>query len=212
MWCEELWRFVRRRAKLAWFGLAFAMAVVGFAAEPTISVAVQPRYPWNGLVDIRFTLAGESGTKYDTSFTARDVAGGTNLTMRTLYKSNGVAANPAKESLLPGNYSWVWDAQVDLGTGTVLDHVALTVETAAATFGYSVKFNANGGTGTMSNESFTYGTAKALTANAFKRTGYTFQGWATSASGAVKYTNKQSVSNLTATAGGTVNLYAVWKK
>ena len=78
-------------------------------------------------------------------------------------------------------------------------------------FPYSVKFNANGGTGTMANESFTYGTAKALTANAFTREGYTFQGWATSASGAKVYNDKQSVSNLTATANGTVNLYAQWR-
>ena len=75
---------------------------------------------------------------------------------------------------------------------------------------YSVKFNANGGSGSMSNESFTYGTAKALTANAFTRTGYTFGGWATSANGAKAYNDKQSVSNLTSTAGGTVNLYAKW--
>ena len=75
---------------------------------------------------------------------------------------------------------------------------------------YTVKFNANGGTGTMANESFTYGTSKALTANAFTRTGYSFQGWATSASGAKTYSDKQSVNNLTATAGGTYNLYAKW--
>ena len=77
---------------------------------------------------------------------------------------------------------------------------------------YSVKFNKNGGTGTMADESFTYGTAKALTANAFTRTGYTFKGWATS-SGATSaaYTNGQSVSNLTATANGTVTLFAVWQ-
>ncbi len=77
---------------------------------------------------------------------------------------------------------------------------------------YSVKFNKNGGTGTMADESFTYGTAKALTANAFTRTGYTFKGWATS-SGATTaaYTDKQSVSNLTATANGTVTLFAVWQ-
>ena len=56
----------------------------------------------------------------------------------------------------------------------------------------------------MANESFTYGTAKTLTANAFTRTGYTFKGWATS-SGATSaaYTDKQSVKNLTATAGAT---------
>jgi len=50
-----------------------------------------------------------------------------------------------------------------------------------------------------------------LTANAFTRTGYTFQGWATSANGAKVYNDKQSVSNLTETSGAVVNLYAVWK-
>ncbi len=78
--------------------------------------------------------------------------------------------------------------------------------------GYTVKFNKNGGTGTMANESFTYGVAKALTANAFQRVNYKFVGWATSASATTAtYTDKQSVSNLTATPDATVNLYAVWK-
>lgn len=77
---------------------------------------------------------------------------------------------------------------------------------------YTVKFNKNGGTGTMANETFTYGVAKALTANAFQRVNYKFMGWATSASATTAtYSNKQSVSNLTATPDGTVNLYAVWK-
>ena len=77
---------------------------------------------------------------------------------------------------------------------------------------YTVKFNKNGGTGTMANETFTYGVAKALTANAFQRVNYKFVGWATSASATTAtYSNKQSVSNLTATPDATVNLYAVWK-
>lgn len=76
---------------------------------------------------------------------------------------------------------------------------------------YTIKFNSNGGSGTMSNLSMTYGTAKALTSNSFTRTGYTFAGWATSSSGSVAYSNGASVNNLTATNGGTVNLYAVWK-
>ncbi|GEM_PF-878836 len=75
---------------------------------------------------------------------------------------------------------------------------------------YSVHFNANGGEGSMTNESFTYGIEKALTANAFTRTGYKFDGWATSAKGTKVYDNSQSVSNLTATNGGTVDLYAHW--
>ena len=99
-------------------------AVAGFAAE-SISITATPRYPWNGKVDLKFTIDGTSGTKYDTSFTAKDVAGGTNLTMKTLYKSNGSAANVAKEQLLPGTYNWVWDATADLGECTVLKVVVV---------------------------------------------------------------------------------------
>ena len=75
---------------------------------------------------------------------------------------------------------------------------------------YQVKYNANGGSGTMSNSTHTYGTAKALTTNAFTRTGYKFAGWATTSDGSVEYSDGQSVSNLTTTANATVNLYAKW--
>ena len=77
---------------------------------------------------------------------------------------------------------------------------------------YYVKFNGNGNTGgSMSNQTFTYDTGQNLTANSFKRKGYSFQGWATSASGGVVYSNGQNVKNLTSANGGTVNLYAVWQ-
>jgi uncharacterized repeat protein (TIGR02543 family) len=45
----------------------------------------------------------------------------------------------------------------------------------------TVTFNANGGTGSMSNESSS--TSKSLTANTFTRSGYTFLGWNTAANG-----------------------------
>ena len=103
---------------------AVMLGGLAIAAE-SISITATPRYPWNGKVDLKFTIDGTSGTKYDTSFTAKDVAGGTNLTMKTLYKSNGSAANVAKEQLLPGTYNWVWDATADLGEGTVLEKVVV---------------------------------------------------------------------------------------
>ncbi len=95
---------------------------------------------------------------------------------------------------------------------------------------YYVSFTGNGATsGSMSNQTFTYDQAQALTANVFTRQ-YTvtynansgsvspasatataaFNGWATSANGAKVYNNQQSVSNLTVTPGGTVDLYANW--
>ena len=75
---------------------------------------------------------------------------------------------------------------------------------------YQVKYNANGGSGTMANSMHEYGTVKALTANGFAKTGYTFAGWSTTAGGAKAYDNQASVTNLSSTNGDTVNLFAVW--
>ncbi len=91
---------------------------------------------------------------------------------------------------------------------TTRTNVQATAQWTANT--YAVKFNANGGSGTMNNQSFEYDVAKNLTANAFTNAGKEFKGWATSASGSVAYADKANVKNLTATANGTVNLYAVW--
>ena len=64
--------------------LLFGVAVSAVAAEPGITVEARQRYPWNGLVDLKFTITGESGTKYDTSFVAKDMVGGTNIAMKTI--------------------------------------------------------------------------------------------------------------------------------
>lgn len=75
---------------------------------------------------------------------------------------------------------------------------------------YTIKFNANGGSGSMSDLAMTYGTAKNLTANSFTRTGYDFLGWSTSNTATTAtYADKASVKNLVTS--GTVTLYAVWK-
>lgn len=78
---------------------------------------------------------------------------------------------------------------------------------------YTIKFNANGGSGSMSNmTSCYYDNSYTLTANAFTKTGYTFLGWSTSSTAtSATYANKASVSKLSSTNGATVNLYAVWK-
>ena len=83
---------------------------------------------------------------------------------------------------------------------------------------YTVVYNANkpsGASGTVTgvttSSSHTYDTQKALSADGFTLTGWTFQGWATSANGNVVYENGAQVKNLTAENDGTVNLYAVWK-
>jgi uncharacterized repeat protein (TIGR02543 family) len=74
---------------------------------------------------------------------------------------------------------------------------------------YTVVFNANGGSGSMSNQSFTYDVYQNLRTNTFTRSGYAFIGWATSPSGSVVYDDAEYVRNLAT--GGTVNLYAKWE-
>jgi len=70
--------------------------------------------------------------------------------------------------------------------------------------GNTVTFNANGGTGTMANQ--TASTATALTSNAFTRTGYTFAGWNTIAGGGgTSYANGASFPFSAST-----TLYAQW--
>ena len=65
----------------------------------------------------------------------------------------------------------------------------------------------------MSNLSMTYNTAKNLTTNAYAKSGYQFMGWGSSATDtSVDYANGASVNNLTTTNGGTVRIYAIWRK
>ena len=75
---------------------------------------------------------------------------------------------------------------------------------------YSVTFNANGGTGSMNNQTLTYDESQELTANGFEYTGHTFIGWATTSDGDVVYTDHQMVINLSTKQDDVVNLYAIW--
>jgi uncharacterized repeat protein (TIGR02543 family) len=96
----------------------------------------------------------------------------------------------------------------------LVKNVAFTIA-AAPPKTYKVKFNANGGKlakgKKMAAQTFTYGKAKKLRKNKFKRKGYVFVGWAKRKNGPVAYKNAQKVKNL-AKAGKTVTLYAVWAK
>ena len=69
-------------------------------------------------------------------------------------------------------------------------------------------FNANGGNGSMSNMTISTDSQVKLTINAFERAGYTFMGWATTASGGVEYTDGASY---TMGINNTYTLYAVWQ-
>ncbi|MGI6033354.1 MAG: InlB B-repeat-containing protein [Coriobacteriales bacterium] len=78
---------------------------------------------------------------------------------------------------------------------------------------YTVKFDANGGKGTVADETISYDETKALTKNSFTRSGYKFTGWNTEAKGTgTAYADGASVKNLTEEDGATITLYAQWQK
>lgn len=92
-----------------------------------------------------------------------------------------------------------------IGTGTsstVRCWVKATVFPYAT---YSVKYDANGGTGAPGAQTKTYGSNLKLSSTVPKRTGYNFKGWATSKTGSVIYS-----PGATYTANSGVTLYAVW--
>ena len=75
---------------------------------------------------------------------------------------------------------------------------------------YKVAYDPNGGEGQTVTNDATYDAEFAVSTNLFTRTGYTFAGWTTNLSSAVKFQPSDSVSNLTAKAGATVTMYATW--
>ena len=79
---------------------------------------------------------------------------------------------------------------------------------------YEVAFDANGGTGTMSNQRFTSGVPQTLTANSYTNAGSYFLGWNLVQGGGTSgdfFTDEALIStDFTNIGGDTVTLYAQW--
>ena len=75
---------------------------------------------------------------------------------------------------------------------------------------YNIRFDGNkASSGNMDAEYILYDETKPLTANAYKKTGYTFAGWNTKADGSGKtYHDEDNVLNLAT--NGVITLYAQW--
>ena len=96
--------------------------------------------------------------------------------------------------------------------GDAATRKAISFNAAWTAHHYSVHYEANGASGEMDDQDFTYDDAgQALSANSFTREGYTFIGWNTAADGSgTGYDDGQQTPNVTATDGATVTLYAQW--
>ena len=108
----------QKKARRIWwtsFVIAICLMPKQSRAELGVVVSAQTRYPWSGIVDLSFAVQGDAGKKYNVSFVAKDLDGGTNVTMSTIYKNDGARTELPVE-LASGTYSWTWDARTDLGS------------------------------------------------------------------------------------------------
>ena len=130
-----------------------------------------------------------------------------------LYANSGNFTLPAPAEVTGYTFAGWFTTQAD-GT-QVQDDATLTADlTLYAQWtanSYTVTFEANGGEGSMNQQTFTYDVKQTLTPNAFTRTGYSFTGWNTQADGnGSTYGDEAEILNLTTEANGSITLYAQW--
>lgn len=140
----------------------------------------------------------------------------------------GTASNWNRTGVYPGNTYHLGTATKTVNKGTTSQTVAISFrgyfgsgsssaayrngtsgtanQTLAAKPSYTVSYNANGGSGAPGNQTKWYGVTLKLSSTKPSRTGYSFQGWATSSGGSVAY-----ASGANYTGNAALTLYAVWK-
>ena len=103
-----------------------------------------------------------------------------------------------------------YSVTIKVSDGTISDSktFSMTVDVSDANKTYTVTFNENGGSGTMSVQSFNATTPQSLTLNAFTRAGYTFKGWNTTKEG----TGDSYNDGASYTAVTNATLYAQWEE
>lgn len=143
-------------------------------------------------------------------------AEGTGLTYAWYFRAAGTSTW-GTSNITTATYSTSMDTDARIGREVycvVTDAYGNTAtsDIAALNATYTIIYNKNGGTGSMSNSLHDYRTAKPLSTNVFTRPGYTFLGWSTSSTAtSATYTDKQSVSKLTYNSAS-ITLYAVWSQ
>lgn len=180
--------------------------------------------------------ASSGGSKYGTTYTSNAsatlYAHWTILTYTVSYNANGGSDAPSSQTKTYGTdlklsstiptrsgYDFLgWatssDGDVAYAAGAYYKtNSAITLYAKWKLSTYTVKFNANGGQGTISDKSYEIDKSYTLpSASGLFREDYNFLGWSTSSTATnPTYTDGALVKNLTS-AGSTITLYAVWQE
>ncbi len=163
-------------------------------------------------------MSNKNSTAYAAGTAVNDNLGATSgtVTLTAQWKNNSITLPSATKT----GYTfagWFTDSGLTQSAGAAgASYTPAEAKTLYAKWTentYTIEFNNNDGSGTMTSiTGVKYTEEKALTANTFTKTGYDFDGWSTTKGGAKVYADKATVSKLSETNGATVTLYAVWKQ
>lgn len=103
------------------------------------------------------------------------------------------------------------DAAGNAVTGASIATEHKTIYSVWTEHRYTIVYNSNGGSGSISGTTVDYTQTVALASSGFTKSGKKLAGWSTDPNASsVEYALGESVSKLTDTKNGTVTLYAVW--
>lgn len=183
------------------------------SASKTVTVAFRNFNTDNGnsaTKNVSFTVNVPAWTSYTVSYNANNGTGAPGS--QTKWKDQTLILSSTKPTRT--GYSFLgWSTSASATTATYAAGGNYTANAGATLYAvwkantYTVKYNANGGTGAPGNQTKTYGKTLTLSSTKPTRTNYNFKGWGTSSSATtVKYSSGGSY-----TTNAAITLYAVWE-
>lgn len=190
------------------FGVALNITATGgtvtriSATQYKVTINASWKTYWDG-AQTNYGMSASSGgvTKTISAFGTKRSSGSGSFT--GTYSISGNASATKTVTVTFKNYEEDWQGNV---TESATKNVSFSVSVPAWT-SYTVKYNANGGSGAPSSQTKWKDQTLKLSTTKPTRTGYTFQGWGTSASD----TGVDYAAGANYTANANITLYAIWK-
>lgn len=183
------------------------------SASKTVTVTFKNHNTDNGnsaTKTVNFSVSVPAWTSYKVSYNANGGSGAPSS--QTKWKDQILTLSSTKPTRT-GYIFLGWSTSSSATSATYSAGGSYTANSAATLYAvwkaitYTVKFNANGGSGAPSNQTKIYGVTLTLSNTEPTRTNYNFKGWGTSASA----TTVTYAAGGSYTANAAATLYAVWE-
>ena len=183
------------------------------SATKTITVTFKNFNTDNGdsaTKDVTFNVTVPAWTSYKVTYNANGGSGAPSS--QTKWKDQTLTLSSTKPTRTGYSFQgWATSSSATSATysagGSYTTNAAATLYAVWKANTYTVKYNANGGTGAPSNQTKTYGKTLTLSSTKPTRANYNFKGWGTSASA----TTVAYAAGASYTANAAVTLYAIWE-